>query len=50
MAESELLICPGCDTANRVPSARLEQAPSCGKCGAALFRSVAFQATGPSCE
>jgi thioredoxin 2 len=37
MSDTEILICPACDTANRVPRARLAQAPSCGKCGVALF-------------
>jgi thioredoxin 2 len=29
--------CPKCLTANRVPVARVEEAPKCGKCGAPLF-------------
>ena len=29
--------CPRCLTANRVPAARLEESPKCGKCGAALL-------------
>src|SRR5688572_12240192 len=29
--------CPKCLTANRVPAARLGEAPKCGKCGALLF-------------
>lgn len=37
MTESEILVCPHCDTANRVPSDRLAQAPQCGKCARPLF-------------
>ncbi len=48
MSESEIVICPACTTANRVPSARLGERPSCGKCGQPLFqaRPVAVDATG----
>ena len=37
MADPEILICPACDAANRVPRARLAEAPRCGKCKSALF-------------
>ncbi|MBK6411637.1 thioredoxin TrxC [Sphingopyxis sp.] len=37
MSEPEILICPICDAANRVPRVRLADAPRCGKCKAALF-------------
>ncbi len=38
-APSSLKIaCPNCLTANRVPSARLDEAPKCGKCGAELLQ------------
>lgn len=37
MSEPEILICPACDAANRVPHARLADAPRCGKCKAPLF-------------
>jgi len=37
MADTEILICPRCGTANRVPRERLTQAPQCGKCKAPLF-------------
>lgn len=36
-ATSLVVACPGCNARNRVPSARLREAPNCGKCGAALF-------------
>ena len=31
------LVCPHCDAVNRVPAARLVDAPSCGKCAKPLF-------------
>lgn len=37
MAESVHLVCPHCHSVNRVPSERLSQQPSCGKCHQALF-------------
>ena len=30
------LVCPACSAKNRVPDERLQDAPVCGKCGAAL--------------
>lgn len=36
-AESLHIVCPHCDAVNRVPTAKLEQAPTCGKCQKALF-------------
>ncbi|WP_447932535.1 thioredoxin TrxC [Sphingopyxis fribergensis] len=46
MADPEILICPACDAANRVPHARLADAPRCGKCKALLFegRPLALEA------
>jgi thioredoxin 2 len=32
------VVCPGCGATNRLPVARLEQAPSCGRCKAPLYR------------
>jgi thioredoxin 2 len=31
------IVCPHCDTVNRVPSDRLHSEPVCGKCGKRLF-------------
>jgi thioredoxin 2 len=31
------IVCPHCDAVNRVPSTRLGQAPTCGKCQKELF-------------
>jgi thioredoxin 2 len=32
-----LVVCPHCHAPNRVPAARLSEAPVCGRCGQALF-------------
>ncbi len=37
MAEALHVVCPHCDAVNRVPNAKLADAPSCGKCHAPLF-------------
>ena len=37
MTESLHIVCPHCDGINRVPAARLGEAPSCGKCHRSLF-------------
>jgi thioredoxin 2 len=37
--EAMLLVCPECLTTNRVPEARLDEDPVCGRCGAALMRA-----------
>jgi len=37
MSESIHLVCPSCGGVNRIPAARLGDAPVCGKCKAALF-------------
>ncbi len=36
-AEAVHIACPHCDSINRVPSARLAEAPRCGRCRKALF-------------
>jgi thioredoxin 2 len=35
--ESVHIVCPHCDAVNRVPSSRLGQDPTCGKCQKQLF-------------
>ncbi len=40
------LVCPRCDTINRLPEARLGQHPKCGRCGASLFQGVPVELTG----
>ncbi len=37
MAQSEILVCAHCATANRIPAERLDQQPLCGKCRKPLF-------------
>jgi thioredoxin 2 len=37
MSESLHIVCPQCDAVNRIPSARLGDAPQCGRCHQALF-------------
>ncbi len=37
MSDTTQVACPACLTANRVPSARLGDAPRCGHCGAGLL-------------
>ena len=37
MSEPLHLVCPKCDATNRIPAARLTQAPKCGKCHMPLF-------------
>ena len=37
MADPLHVICPHCETTNRVPSARLSDRPSCGRCRGKLF-------------
>ncbi len=35
-----LIVCPHCDTINRVPTIRLTAAPTCGQCKARLFAGL----------
>ena len=37
MPEPVQVVCPHCDTTNRVPTGRLGDAPRCGECRAPLF-------------
>ncbi len=48
MSETKVVACPHCNALNRLPQARLGDAPKCGKCGAALFdgHPVALDASG----
>ena len=48
MSESVIVACPACHGLNRVPDARLADAPTCGKCAKPLFAAhpVALDATG----
>ena len=40
------IACPHCGAVNRVPGARLEQAPKCGQCHQALFTGHPLALTG----
>lgn len=42
------IVCPKCLATNRVPDQRLEHAPKCGKCGAALLDGVPIELTANS--
>lgn len=37
MTDSKHIVCPGCSAVNRIPSARIADAPKCGRCGLDLF-------------
>jgi len=37
VTESSHIVCPHCDRTNRIPSARLHDAPKCGHCHQPLF-------------
>ena len=39
------VVCPHCDTANRVAPGRLAEAPACGSCGQPLFPRHAYALT-----
>ncbi len=48
MSDAILVACPRCNALNRVPPARLADAPTCGRCNKALFggHPVALDAAG----
>ena len=37
MSESRLVICPACNSINRVPVSKISSAPNCGRCSKPLF-------------
>ena len=47
MSELTQIVCPHCSAPNRVPDARLEEGPQCGRCSKPLFigASLALDAT-----
>ena len=45
MTESLHIVCPDCDTVNRIPRERLHDQPSCGKCKQALFAGKPLELT-----
>ena len=45
MSDSSHLVCPYCQAINRVPTARLDQKPNCGRCHQSLFTSHPVELT-----
>jgi thioredoxin 2 len=48
MSDSLHLVCPHCHAINRVPAARLGQAPNCGQCHRPLFEAHPLELTAAS--
>ena len=46
MPDSLHIVCPHCDTVNRVPADKLKDQPVCGKCARALFTGHPIELTG----
>lgn len=46
MTSGAHVVCPNCDTVNRVAPGRPPEAAKCGRCGEALFPEVPFPLTG----
>ena len=49
-AASIHIVCPGCNTVNRIPRARLGDRPNCGGCKQSLFAARPLELTGSSFE
>lgn len=45
MAETVHVVCPHCETINRIPAARLVEIPKCGRCHQPLFTGHAIEVT-----
>ena len=45
MSESRHVVCPHCGTTNRIPAARLQEAPGCGHCHQLLFTGEPVELT-----
>jgi len=45
MSEPLHLVCPKCNATNRIPAARLKEAPKCGKCHSPIFTGQPQAAT-----
>jgi thioredoxin 2 len=45
MADSLHIVCPHCETLNRIPAARLDAAPRCGQCHRPLFTGGVVELT-----
>ena len=48
MSGSSIVVCPGCQAVNRIPSARLGDGPKCGKCKQPLFTGHPVELTDQS--
>ena len=48
MSEALHIVCPHCAAVNRVPAAKLELRPDCGKCGRPLFTGQPLDLTAES--
>ena len=46
MADSLHIVCPHCETVNRIPAARIGAAPMCGQCHQPLFTGHVIELTG----
>ena len=46
MSDTPNVVCPHCDTINRIPAARLRDAPKCGQCRQPLFTGHPLELTG----
>ena len=45
MSDSKHIVCPHCDAVNRVPSDKLAEQPTCGKCKQPLFTAHPLELT-----
>ncbi|MBI1425608.1 MAG: thioredoxin TrxC [Gammaproteobacteria bacterium] len=45
MSDSLHILCPHCDAVNRIPAARLNEQPKCGKCHQPLFTAHPVELT-----
>ena len=45
MSDAPHIVCPHCDTINRIPATRLGEAPKCGHCHQALFTAHPLELT-----
>lgn len=45
MSDSKHIVCPHCDAVNRVPSDKLAEQPTCGKCKKPLFNAHPVELT-----
>jgi thioredoxin 2 len=48
MSDPPLIVCPQCETINRIPAARLGEAPRCGQCHQPLFTGHPLELTANS--